>query len=453
VLRCTQEINKYIKNIPGENRMETINSAGLDEARLLRLANLSIFTIGLGFAVRAAIADDLRLHIFNAIDEANSATLVGQALGATFLGFALTLLIGSALLDVFGIRKMLMASAVCNLGGSLTVLLASLLPVAQLNYHLVLVGLLATGLGWGMVEASINPMVVSMGNANKSVRLNAVHAWWPAGIVVGGLMGAGLKWAELAWQWNLISLCLPAFWILYQSWRLCFPKTERVNQGVSYADMCRELYRKPQFLIFWCCMWLTASAELAPGQWVDLTLSNTVGMSGLFILVYVSVLMFTLRHFASSFAHRISSMALLIFSSILASIGLYGLSLASGPFSALVFATIWGAGVCFMWPTMLANVAERFPRGGALFLGLMGFGGGLAIEVLLPKLGSIFDQAKIAAAGGKEQLSLVSSQQLNEINKLASQESFQVIAYIPLILIPLFLAIWLFDKYQSRDRH
>lgn len=430
--------------------METSASVALDEPRLLRLANLGIFTIGLGFAVRAAIADDLRLQIFNAIDQAHSATLVGQALGATFLGFALTLLIGSALLDVFGIRKMLLASAICNLGGSLTVLIASILPVALLNYYLVLAGLLATGLGWGMVEASINPMVVSMGKANKSARLNAVHAWWPAGIVVGGLMGAGLKWLAMAWQWNLISLCLPAAWILYRAWHLRFPMTERVSQGISYADMCRELYRKPQFLIFWCCMWLTASTELAPGQWVDLTLSNTVGMSGLFILVYVSVLMFTLRHFASSFAHRISSMALLIFSSLLASIGLYGLSLASGPLTALLFATIWGAGVCFMWPTMLANVSERFPRGGALFLGLMGFGGGMAIEVLLPKLGSIFDQAKIDAAGGKEQLSVIGAQQLVEINKIASQESFQVIAFIPLVLVPVFFSIWLYDQFQKK---
>ena len=432
--------------------METINSVGLDEPRLLRLANLGIFTIGLGFAVRAAIADDLRIQIFSVIDAAQSATLVGQALGATFLGFALTLLIGSALLDVFGIRKMLIASAVCNLSGSLAVLLASLLPISHFNYYLVLVGLLATGLGWGMVEASVNPMVVSIGNSNKSARLNAVHAWWPAGIVVGGLMGAALKWTGLAWQWNLITLCVPALLILQQSWRLLFPHTERVNQGVSYADMCRELYRKPQFLIFWACMWLTASAELAPGQWVDLTLSNTVGMSGLFILVYVSVLMFSLRHFATNFAHRISSMALLTVSSLLASIGLYGLSKASGPVTALLCATIWGAGVCFMWPTMLANVAERFPRGGALFLGLMGFGGGLAIEVLLPKLGSIFDQAKIAAAGGKEQLNLMNSQQLSEVTKLASQESFQVIAYIPLALVPVFLSVWLYDKYRNRTR-
>ena len=49
--------------------------------RLLFTSNLAIFTIGLGFAVRAAIADDLRVKIFNVIDAAQSATMVGQALG------------------------------------------------------------------------------------------------------------------------------------------------------------------------------------------------------------------------------------------------------------------------------------------------------------------------------------------------------------------------------------
>lgn len=419
--------------------------------RLFRLANLAIFTIGLGFAVRAAIADSLRTEIFALIDPHRAATMVGEALGMTFLGFALTLLIGSALLDLIGIRRMLLLSALCNGLGSTAVLLASHLTPSAGSYYLILAGLLATGLGWGTIEAAINPLVVSIAPENKSARLNAVHAWWPAGIVFGGLIGAGVKSASWPWQLNLLILCVPSTLLFYQSFKASFPQTERVQQGVSYADMWREIYRRPQFLIFWFCMWLTASTELAPGQWVDLSLSNTVGMSGLVILIYVSLLMFSLRHFASVFAHRISSMALLILSSVLASIGLFGLAYARSPLSALLFATIWGAGVCFMWPTMLANVSERFPRGGAVMMGLMGFAGGLAIEVLLPLLGKIFDQARITAAGGVEQLDKLSLEQLRTVTQFASQESFLTIAYLPLALIPIFGAVWIKDHWFAKQ--
>ena len=427
--------------------METKNSFS---ARLLFTSNLAIFTIGLGFAVRAAIADDLRVKIFNVIDAAQSATMVGQALGMTFLGFAFTLLIGSSLVDILGSKRILIFSALSNLLGSLLVLWASIRPVDASSYTIVLIGLMLTGLGWGGVEGAVNPLVVSIDPENKIKRLNILHAWWPAGIVFGGLFSIAVKTFGLPWQTNLVVLCLPAFAIIMLVRGQVFPVTERVAQGVSYADMCRELYRRPQFLIFLCCMWLTTSSELAPGQWVDLTLSHTVGMSGIFILIYVSTLMFVMRHFAGPIAHRLSSIGLLWVSSLLAAIGLFALSRANSPVTAVLAATIWGAGVCFMWPTMLAVVSERFVRGGALAMGLMGFTGGMAIQFLLPALGKIFDDAKNLAAGGADKLATLSAEQSTQVIQIASRESFQAIALVPLILLPIFAAIWLHDRSQNK---
>ena len=55
------------------------------------------------------------------------------------------------------------------------------------------------------------------------------------------------------------------------------------------------------------------------------------------------------------------------------------LSFANSPVTGLLAATVWGTGVCYMWPTMLAAASERFPRGGALLMGLMGTAGTLSI--------------------------------------------------------------------------
>ena len=60
-------------------------------------------------------------------------------------------------------------------------------------------------------------------------------------------------------------------------------------------------------------MFLTASAELAPGSWVDIALTQTVGMPGILVLVYVSAIMFVMRHFAGPLEHRFSDMGLLWF--------------------------------------------------------------------------------------------------------------------------------------------
>jgi MFS family permease len=422
----------------------------VDRKRLYVVGNLSIFMIGLGFAVRANIAPDLQAQIYDPIDLAHSATRLGEALGITFSGFALTLLFGSALLDFVGMKKMLLLAAIGYLLGSAGLILASWMPVGPSVGTLVLVSLLLTGLGWGAVEAASNPMVAALYPEEKTHRLNVLHAWWPAGIVVGGLMGVAIHSAGLAWQINVALLALPALLMLILVPGANFPVTERVASGVTYGEMLRELARRPLFWVFWCCMFLTATTELAPGQWVNLSLSNVVGMQGILLLVYVSALMFVGRHFAGPIVARISAVGLLFVGCLAAAIGLWLLSLADSPALAFAAATVWGVGICFVWPTMLAIVNERFPRGGALAMGLMGFAGGMAIQFVLPIMGGIFDAAKADAAGGVERLATLSGPELEAVVRHASVESFRAVAVVPVLLLPVFGAIWAFDRRQAR---
>ncbi|MEZ5502941.1 MAG: MFS transporter, partial [Halioglobus sp.] len=297
-----------------------------------------------------------------------------------------------------------------------------------------------------------NPMVASLYPEEKTHRLNILHAWWPAGIVVGGLLGVAITGLGLPWELKMLVLMLPA---LVQAWMVAtsvFPVTERVAAGVSYSGMFGELLQRPLFWVFWVCMFLTAAAELAPGQWVNISLSNIVGMQGILLLVYVSALMFVMRHFAGPIVARISSMGLMFMSCLAAGVGLYLLSLADSPALAFAAATVWGIGVCYMWPTMLAIVSERFPRGGALAMGLMGFAGGMSIQFVLPKMGAIFDSAKAQAAGGADKLASLSPEAMQEVVRYASVESFQSVAIVPLLLLPVFGLIWLVDRKRGGFR-
>lgn len=422
---------------------------GLDRKRLFLVGNLSIFMIGLGFAVRASVASSIQGDIFNELDFAHSAGLVGEVLGATFIGFAATLLFGSALVDKVGMRAMLLFSATGYIIGSLMVVAASVLPVSQMSYWLIFVGFLLTGLGWGAVEAASNPMVTAVYPDEKTHRLNILHAWWPAGIVVGGLAGLAFAALGLPWQANLLMLIIPGAILAYLTLSTIFPQTERVAAGITYGEMFKELVRKPSFFIWFFVMMVTASAELAPGQWVDLALSNVVGMPGIIVLIYVSMLMFVMRHFAGPIAKRISSVGLLFFGCVFAAAGLYGLSLSTSPLLAFISATVWGIGVCYFWPTILSVVSERYPRGGALFLGLTGFAGGMAIQFVLPEMGAIFDAAKAEAAGGMENLLTLSGAELEQVLRYASVESFQAVALLPLICLPIFALVHWHDKKKG----
>ena len=207
------------------------------------------------------------------------------------------------------------------------------------------------------------------------------------------------------------------------------------------GEMFRELL-KPMFFVLFCSMFLTAASELAPGQWVDFALTRTVHMPGILLLVYVSMLMFVMRHFAGPLVHKLSPIGLLWISCVLASLGLFALSIADSPITGLLAATIWGTGVCYMWPTMLATASERFPRGGALLMGLMGTAGMLSIQFVLPLMGRVFDARKIQLAGGEAAFNaLQPGDALNQILGMAAQTSFRYVAVLPAVLIFQFTAI------------
>ena len=199
-------------------------------------------------------------------------------------------------------------------------------------------------------------------------------------------------------------------------------------------------------------MFLTAASELAPGQWVDLALTRTLGMQGIWLLIYVSGLMFVMRHFAGTVVHKLSSVGLLWVSCLLAAIGLVALSFADSPVLGFLAATIWGVGVCYMWPTMLAAASERFPKSGALGMGLIGTAGSLAIYFLLPQMGALYDTKKVEVAGGKdafEKLATAGGEALKIVEAQASIASFRIVAAMPAVLLLVFGAIWLKDRAKG----
>jgi len=416
--------------------------------RIFVISTLALFTAGLSFSLRAAIIGAIEAEILAPLDPMHSAQLAGTLLGTAFLGFATTLALGSAVLDRFGMGRMLAAAGLCFAAGTAVVVTASSLAEAAGVYTVLRAGFLLSGLGWGFMECSINPLTAALYPEDKTNRLNILHAWWPAGLIAGGLIGVFAGSLGLGWRTQFALVIAPALVSVALCAGVRFPRTERATLGVPWREMFAEIPRRPMFAVWWACMFLTASSELAPGQWIDLTLTRTVGMRGIWLLIYVSGMMFVLRHFAGPIAHRISNVGMLWGGSALAALGLLALAAADSPLTGLLAATVWGLGVCFLWPTMLANVAERYPRGGELFIGLMGVAGALAIQFVLPELGAIFDRAKLALAGGEVGFAALAGAELDAVLREAAATSFRSLALLPAMLVIVFGAIGLWERAQ-----
>jgi hypothetical protein len=105
-----------------------------------------------------------------------------------------------------------------------------------------------------------------------------------------------------------------------------------------------------------------------------------------------------------------------------------------------------------MWPTMLAAASERFPRGGALLMGLMGTAGMLSLYFVLPMLGKIYDSAKISLAGGADAFAKMTAEQQAPILAQAGQMSFRYVSLVPVVLLFIFGAIWFYDRSRGGYR-
>jgi MFS family permease len=425
--------------------------AGLDTRKLFLICVLSCTTNGISFSLRTSIASDIQTTLFDPIDRIHSASMLGSALGIAFLGFAFTVAFGSSLLDFLGMRRILTLCSLSFIVGTLLTIFADSIAHGAGVYNVVWLGMLLSGVGWGCSEAVINPLTTTLYPNDKTHRLNVLHAWWPGGLIIGGLVGLAIGGLDMSWRVKFAVVLLPSIAVLFLLLGSKFPKTERAAADIPAREMFKEALR-PSFLIWFFAMFLTAAAELAPGQWVDMALTRTVHIRGIWLLIYVSGLMFVMRHFAGTVVHKLSSVGLLWCSCLLASLGLLALSVANSPVMGFLAATVWGVGVCYMWPTMLAAASERFPRGGAFLMGLIGFAGCLSIYFVLPEMGGIFDSAKIKAAGGEEAFKLLTGDALNDVLVQASTASFRIVAILPAILLLVFGAVWLSDRAKGGFR-
>jgi hypothetical protein len=98
--------------------------------------------------------------------------------------------------------------------------------------------------------------------------------------------------------------------------------------------------------------------------------------------------MFALRFVAGPIEHHLSPLGLLCISGIFGAIGLTLLGGAETVLMCVAAATVYALGKTFLWPTMLAVVSERFPKGGAIVIGAAGGAGMLSAGLLgVPGIG------------------------------------------------------------------
>src|SRR3954471_12486022 len=416
----------------------------MNSSRLFQASCVALIVTAMSFILRASAMGPWTAEFHLTNEQA------GWISFTAFWGFTLAMMFGGPLVDMIGLRRIIVFAFAGHALGIVLTIMAS-------GFWSLFIATLIFGIANGSVEAACNPLIATVYPNDKTTKLNHFHVWFPGGQVIGGLVplaaarpGLGrrgpvaLAVAQqgLGWRVQFATLVVPLVVYGFMFFGQAFPRTERVEQGVSTGDMFAACVR-PGFLLMVACMVLTAATELGPTQWIPNILSNA-GVSGTLVLVWITGLMAIGRHFAGVFVHRLKPVGMLLVSSILSAIGLYTMSHSTGTM-LFAAATLFAIGVCFFWPTMLGFVAENYPNTGAMGLAIMGGVGMLSAGLLVPVIGRFYDQGLLARGFEPTNpaipLPILSAAGLDALGK---------VVVLPLILVVVFVLIAVMRKKPAR---
>ena len=386
--------------------MENIN-----KNRLFIASCMALLVTSMTFAIRARLET-----VFGPEGVGLTLEQIGYAFGPAFYGFTIAMIIGGPLVDTLGIKKITWAAFLMHAIGIIWTIMAK-------DMTSLFTATLFVGIGNGLVEAALNPMIASMYPKNKTKMLNRFHVWFPGGIAIGGILGwLVMDVMGLSWQIMVALLFIPLIIYGFMFFNQKFPVTERVQMGVSSGKMWASL-GKPLFLFMVFCMLLTAASELGTTQRIESLLKES-GTIPLLVLVFINGIMAFGRAFAGKVIHKLQPSGMLLFSAIFTFIGLWLLTITSGGMT-FAAAGVFAVGVTFFWPTMLGFVAEYLPETGALGLSVMGGAGMFSVSIVLPIMGRLMDD------GG-------------------TIEALRTMSILPALLIIAFIGLYLYMKNRNK---
>lgn len=232
-------------------------------------------------------------------------------------------------------------------------ILSVIFTICANGYWMLYFGTLLFALGNGAAEAVVNPVVATMYAKEKTKWLNILHAGWPTGMVLAGLIGITMIHFQVRWEMIIGIILLP---VVIYGWLIInrkFPVNERVKAGITYLEMLKEVGiiglliiislcvfqlgslfgwsyvvstfitllivgvfgyfvrspGRPVLILLLLMMIPLATTELGTDSWITSLMTpemQKIGLQGGWVLVYTSVIMAVLRFYSGPIVHRFS---------------------------------------------------------------------------------------------------------------------------------------------------
>ncbi|MBQ8208524.1 MAG: MFS transporter [Clostridia bacterium] len=306
-------------------------------------------------------------------------------------------LICPSFIDKIGYRiSVVAAHAFAAFGLILLAFLPDMLPNPYIG---LLISLIFTSIGGGLIEVVVSPIVEACPHENKNGYMCLLHSFYCWGHVFVVLMGVGYFAIFGIENWRYLSLIFAIVPFLNIFYYLAVPIISldevALESTGKHSLSLGQLAQNKLFWLMFLLMFCAGACELSVSQWASalaeqgLNVSKTVGdLAG---PLTFAVTMGTSRVVYSRFGSKISLEKYMLFCAVLCFASYLIISLSPFPFMSLIGCAICGWSVGVMWPGTYSMASASIKGGSTAMFAILALAGDLGCSVGPTVVGFVSD--------------------------------------------------------------
>jgi MFS family permease len=353
---------------------------------LTALCYLAMMSLAIGLNLLPVFLTTLS-HLYGGADGLSKEAL-GRLGAVGFSGLVAGILVTGPLADRAGAKPFALLGNGC--------IAVSLVGLAYApSYAWLSVAMAVLGLGAGMLDMVLSPVVAALHPEKRGAAMNWLHSFYCVGAVVTIFVGSVGLQLGLGWRGTcLILLPLPVGLILALG-PLRFPTLVSDGGRTPFLTLLKQRW----FLGALIAIFLGGATEAGMAQWLpayaELSLGFSTWMGGLALLLF-SLAMALGRMGVAWVGPRWNPFVVMAWGCGSSALLFLAASFLPWPSAALTAAVVVGVTGSCLWPTLLAVTADRHPDGGASMFGALAALGNAGGIVLPWVVGWVADHSSLA---------------------------------------------------------
>ena len=320
-----------------------------------------------------------------------SYSLISALILCNFVTQVITDMLSVKYVDRIGYRKSaVIAHALAFLGLVMQGTLPNVLPAPYVGLVLATI---VNGVGGGLIEVIISPIVDSCPGDAKASAMSLLHSFycWGQAITTIGttllLHAFGYKgWSYIPLLWAVIP-----FFNAFSFFKVPIVEPEPERKSDSF----KTLFKSRLFRCFMIMMLCSGAAEIAMAEWASMFAQKALGISkvigDLAGPCAFAVFMGLGRVLYAAFSEKISFKKTVIAMSTLCAACYYVAAFSKSPILALSACALCGFTVSLFWPGTLSAGSRAFPKGDAVMFSVFAMCGDIGCCIGPWLLGIIAD--------------------------------------------------------------